>query len=479
MDATAGAVVVGRTLDSANATAKADEFSSAAAVAAFALYFARGTGTEDVVLSLPVTARTNRVLRGSGGMISNVVPLRLAVTATTTVAELSAAASLELTGALRHQRYRTEDMRRDRGLGAERGFFGPAINIMNFHPEVVLGSVTGRFHVLSTGPVEDLSVNIYPSASGEAPRIDFEANPHLYTADVLSDHVRRYVELLSRYMQALPDTRVHDLEILSEAERKSIVPARGPDALAPMTLPTILAHGVAASSEGIALSCGTQQLSYRELDRRSNVLARMLIRRGVGPGTSVVIALPRSIDAVIAWWSVAKTGAASVPVDPTYPVERIDHMVGDSNAVVGITDSTVHQMLPVDLDCISIDAFSFVGDESVVDDSDRTAPLRSGSHRLSDLHVRFHWYTERCCRHAQCVGRFHRMGSPRTRRRCTFASSAILVRKFRRLRLRNGSGRSVPGRRWSSLRQMSTAAASSQNCCAASASPTSSVRPQF
>ncbi|MDJ0108865.1 amino acid adenylation domain-containing protein, partial [Rhodococcus erythropolis] len=121
----------------------------------------------------------------------------------------------------------------------------------------------------------------------------------------------------------------------------------------------------------------TQQLSYRELDRRSNVLARTLIRRGVGPGTSVVIALPRSIDAVIAWWSVAKTGAASVPVDPTYPVERIGHMVGDSNAVVGITDSTVHQMLPVDLDCISIDAFSFVGDESVVDDSDRTAPLRS------------------------------------------------------------------------------------------------------
>ncbi|MCD2155393.1 non-ribosomal peptide synthase/polyketide synthase, partial [Rhodococcus cerastii] len=377
MDATPGAVVVGRTLDSANATAKADEFSSAAAVAAFALYFARVTGTEDVVLSLPVTARTNRVLRGSGGMISNVVPLRLAVTASTTVAELSAAASLELTGALRHQRYRTEDMRRDRGVGAERGFFGPAINIMNFHPEVVLGSVTGRFHVLSTGPVEDLSVNIYPSASGEAPRIDFEANPHLYTADVLSDHVRRYVELLSRYTQALPDTRVHDLEILSEAERKSLVPARGPDALAPMTLPTILARGVAASSEGIALSCGTQQLSYRELDRRSNVLARMLIRRGVGPGTSVVIALPRSIDAVIAWWSVAKTGAASVPVDPTYPVERIGHMVGDSNAVVGITDSTVHQMLPVDLDCISIDAFSFVGDESVVDDSDRTAPLRS------------------------------------------------------------------------------------------------------
>ncbi|MFC8935836.1 non-ribosomal peptide synthase/polyketide synthase, partial [Rhodococcus sp. NPDC057135] len=377
MDATAGAVVVGRPLDGASAVVSADGFSSAAAVAAFALYFARVTGTEDVVLSLPVTARTNKVLRGSGGMISNVVPLRVSVTATTTVAELSAAVQLELTGALRHQRYRTEDMRRDRGVGAERGFFGPAINIMNFHPEVVLGSVTGRFHVLSTGPVEDLSVNIYPSASGEAPRIDFEANPHLYDADDLGVHVRRYVDLLTRYNQTLPGTRVLDLEILSEAERMSLVPARGSAALKPMTLPSILARGVTASPEGIALRCGTEQLTYRELDRRSNVLARILVRRGVGPSAGVAIALPRSIDAVIAWWSVAKTGAACVPVDPTYPIERIAHMVSDSNAVVGLTDSTVRQALTGDLDWISIDGFSYVGDESVVDDAARTAPLRS------------------------------------------------------------------------------------------------------
>ncbi|UJC79083.1 amino acid adenylation domain-containing protein [Rhodococcus erythropolis] len=377
MDATAGAVVVGRPLDAANAMVNADGFSSVVAVAAFALYFARVTGTEDVVLSLPVTARTNKVLRGSGGMISNVVPVRVSVTARTTVAELSAAVQLELTGALRHQRYRTEDMRRDRGLGAERGFFGPAINIMNFHPEVVLGSATGRFHVLSTGPVEDLSVNIYPSASGEAPRIDFEANPDLYDADTLSDHVRRYVDLLIRYGDALPDTRVLDLEILSDEERMALVPARGPAALKPMTLPSILSTGVTASPEGIALQCGARQLTYRELDRRSNVLARMLIRLGVGPGAGVAIALPRSIDAVVAWWSVAKTGAACVPVDPAYPIERIAHMVRDSNAVVGLTDSTVRQFLPGDPDWISIDGFSYVGDESVVGDADRTAPLRS------------------------------------------------------------------------------------------------------
>ncbi len=58
-----------------------------AVIAAFAAYLAQMTGREDVVLSLPVTARTNAVLRRSGGMTSNVVPLRLTVSADTTVSQ--------------------------------------------------------------------------------------------------------------------------------------------------------------------------------------------------------------------------------------------------------------------------------------------------------------------------------------------------------------------------------------------------------
>ena len=135
-------------------------------------------------------------------------------------------------------------MRRDRGLGAERGFFGPAINIMNFHPEVVLGSVTGRFHVLSTGPVERPVGQHLSECLGRGAANRFRSQSpsvHRRCPERPCPPIRRTA--VPRYMQALPDTRVHDLEILSEAERKSIVPARGPDALAPMTLPTILAHG--------------------------------------------------------------------------------------------------------------------------------------------------------------------------------------------------------------------------------------------
>src|SRR5690606_18157442 len=149
--------------------------------AAFAAFLARVTGETDVVLSLPVSARTTVRLRRSGGMVSNVVPIRVGVEPDGSRDDLIDRMQLEFTGALRHQRYRHEDMRRDTGYGsADRGFFGPAVNVMMFDHEIRYGDSVGRRHVLSTGPVDDLSLNIYPSAPGQPAHIDLEANPHLY-----------------------------------------------------------------------------------------------------------------------------------------------------------------------------------------------------------------------------------------------------------------------------------------------------------
>ncbi|WP_063048903.1 non-ribosomal peptide synthetase [Nocardia arthritidis] len=86
-------------------------------------------------------------------------------------------------------------------------------------------------------------------------------------------------------------------------------------------------------------SADQRELSYRELDETSSRWARYLIGFGVGPGDFVVVAITRSVESVLAVWAVAKTGAAYVPIDPSYPAERIAHMIADSGAVVGLTTS--------------------------------------------------------------------------------------------------------------------------------------------
>ncbi|NEW43749.1 non-ribosomal peptide synthetase [Nocardia cyriacigeorgica] len=78
-------------------------------------------------------------------------------------------------------------------------------------------------------------------------------------------------------------------------------------------------------------------LTYQELDQASSQVARELIDRGVGPGDVVAIGIARSLESVLAVWAVAKTGAAYVPVDPGYPADRINHIVSDSGAAIGLT----------------------------------------------------------------------------------------------------------------------------------------------
>ncbi|WP_040812985.1 non-ribosomal peptide synthetase, partial [Nocardia concava] len=85
------------------------------------------------------------------------------------------------------------------------------------------------------------------------------------------------------------------------------------------------------------LPADQREISYRDLDARSSQLARELIGRGVGPGDMVAIGITRSIESVLSVWAIAKTGAAYVPVDPAYPPDRIEHLLTDSGAVLGLT----------------------------------------------------------------------------------------------------------------------------------------------
>ncbi|MEN0135621.1 MAG: amino acid adenylation domain-containing protein, partial [Rhodococcus sp. (in: high G+C Gram-positive bacteria)] len=364
------------------AVERLDSAFAAVAVAATAAFVARMTGSDDVVLSLPVSARTNAVLRRSGGMVSNVVPLRVSITPDTTVAALVSAVQLELTGALRHQRYRSEDIRRDAGAARDqRGFFGPAINIMNFHSEITLGELTGQFHVLSTGPVEDLSVNLYPSVAGSSSRIDFEANPALYGDGDLAGHHARFLDLLTRFADADPDARVAALDVLTADEHTQLVPATGSQAPAPALLAELFDAGVRANPDGTALILDDSTVDYRELDERSTALARLLLDRGVGPGDFVAVSFTRSVDSVVAVWATAKSGAAFVPVDPAYPAERIAHMLSDSGVSLGLTATAHRDVLPgTVVDWLALDDPALTSacaqmPVSPVTDADRPAPL--------------------------------------------------------------------------------------------------------
>ncbi|SEE28881.1 amino acid adenylation domain-containing protein [Rhodococcus jostii] len=307
-------------------------------VAAFAAYLSRLTGTTDIVLTLPVSARTTAAARRSAGMVANTVPLRLRADPAVGIRELVRRVQLELTGALRHQRFRSEEMR-CAGVASTRRDFGPRVNIMNFYRQIALGDLVGEFTVLPAGKIDDLAVNLYPSVAGQATRVDFTANPRLYSDNEVSALLSRFMNFLAAFTAAGPEDVLGALEVLTADERAEATtenPGRAPDAA---FLHELFLDRVTDRPDAVAVTCGEQSLTYAELDERSAAVAASLSETGVVAGDVVAVVLPQSPDLIATIIGVVRAGGVYLPVDPQYPPERIQYLLDDAEPVAVIADA--------------------------------------------------------------------------------------------------------------------------------------------
>ncbi|MFE6925793.1 amino acid adenylation domain-containing protein [Nocardia sp. NPDC057663] len=360
------------------AAARFDVGTPGLAMAALAVYYAQATGTEDVVLSLPVSGRTTAVLRRSGGMLANVVPLRVPVRADSTVADLVDAIRVEVSGALRHQQFRHEEIRSgdaDGQVTGGRGFVGPVVNIMLFPTDVDLTDVETSLHLLTSGPIEDLFVNFYQSGANAPIHVDFTANPDLYDSQTLARHHRRFLALFEAMIDADPDTPVRSLGYFLPDELPLRAGLRGAPAPAPRLLADVLDDGLSTAGPlATAVVSGERELTYGALDQVSARLSRRLSAAGAGPESAVLVALPRSTESVVAFWGVARSGAAYVPVGVSNPAERLATMATECGARLGITTSSLRTALPDSVTWIVLDDEGLAAGE-VTATADHTGPL--------------------------------------------------------------------------------------------------------
>src|SRR5690606_18169520 len=208
----------------------------------------------------------------------------------------------------------------------------------------------------------------------------------LFEARTVRGFAERFARLVAE-VAADPTRPIGDIDLLDELDREHLLPA-GPAVRTDVTLPRLLAAAVETAPRNLAVvfSDAVERLGgldYLELDARSTLLARELIDRGVGPEDLVAVAVPRSLESVLAVWAVAKTGAGFVPIDPAYPAERIAHMLADSGAVLGLTVTDEVAALPKRVRWLLLDDIAFVArlarfDTRPLTDADRRRPLHPG-----------------------------------------------------------------------------------------------------
>ena len=172
-----------------------------------------------------------------------------------------------------------------------------------------------------------------------------------YATDLFApDTVQRMGEHLQHILLAaveVPETRISAISLMGADERArlhdwSMGAARAPAA---QSVPEWVANGFRLYPQQEALVFGAARMSHQELDAASNRLARVLRQRGIARGSRVGLCLSRGHDLVIALLAILKTGAAYVPLDPDYPVQRLSFQIFDADLALMVTHRSVAQAL--------------------------------------------------------------------------------------------------------------------------------------
>ncbi|WP_269084370.1 amino acid adenylation domain-containing protein, partial [Streptomyces sp. 150FB] len=309
--------------------------------AAAFVYLNRMTGEQDVVIGLPVMGRKSAQSRRTPAMVSDVLPLRLRVSGEDSFTDLLKRATTEVNDALKHQRYRSEDLIREiRAGNRTQRIWNVVVNIMSFNDGINLGDLHGVPHNLSNGPVADLSVAVRETLGSPGLTIDFDGNSELYDRAELTGHQARFRHLLNQ-LTANPEAALRHADLVGPDERERIlVRWNDTDVDYPRNsaVHELFEAQAARTPDAVAVTGDDTVLTYAELNARADRLARHLLRAGVGTESRVAVLQERSVGVVVSSLAVLKAGGVYVPIHPNQPATRSEFILRDTSAMALLTD---------------------------------------------------------------------------------------------------------------------------------------------
>ena len=313
-----------------------------ALVAVFDVLLARYTGQEDVVVGTPIANRGRRETEELIGFFINTLALRTSLSGDPTFRELFARVRATALGAYAHQdlpfEKLVEELRPQRDL-ARNPIFQVMIALRNTPPQPLSlpGLALESLDVRRETSKFELALHFDESSDGL--RCTVEYSTELFDEPTIARLTGHFRTLLTAAV-ADPEQRVAAAPLLTAGERRQILVEWNDTARRPLpsgSIPGLFEARAAAFPNAPAVVDGEERLSASEVNARANRLARALLRSGAGPGERVAVCLERSADAVVALLAAMKTGAAYVPLDPSYPVDRLAFMLSDSSARVLVT----------------------------------------------------------------------------------------------------------------------------------------------
>ena len=300
------------------------------ALALVALWLGRLCSRMDYAAGFIFMRRMGSAALTSTGPVLNVLPFGVRLDAAESLPALAQRLAGQLKKMRRHQRYDAEQIVRDSGraAGAE-PLFGPVLNVKIFDYHLNIPGVQAQTHTLATGPVNDLELALFPDENGGL-SIEILANKQRYDAETLAQHASRLIGLIEQFADN-PSLCCGDAGMLLPTEHERLAKINDTTVEIPFTtLSALVTQQADKTPDAPALADARYQFSYREMRQQVVALASLLRERGVRPGDSVAVALPRSVFLTLALHGIVEAGAAWLPLDTGYPDDRLRMMLEDA-----------------------------------------------------------------------------------------------------------------------------------------------------
>jgi len=356
-------------------------------LSAFFVWLHRHSGQSDIAVGSPIANRDRPQLQGLIGLFANTIVLRTQCEGRLSFRTLLREVRETVLEASIHQDLPFEQLVTDAQLARDLSR-SPLVQVMfSLQDGSRICSTEPRDGALRAHPFageetpasRDLELLCTPAGDGLTVRAVFAAD--LFDGETIERWLGHFEQLLRSIVED-PEALVSELDVIPESERRELlVDWNATQAEFPreMCSHELFEAQARRTPDAVAVEFEGVELTYRELNGRANRLAHNLRAHGVGPDTPVGICVERCPEMIIGILGILKAGGAYLPLDPTYPGERLSYMLHDSGApLVVVRNQRPRALEQSTTACIGIDALT----EGRDDDPGRTATAQNLAHLI-------------------------------------------------------------------------------------------------
>ncbi|MGE7623526.1 amino acid adenylation domain-containing protein [Viridibacillus sp. NPDC096237] len=318
-------------------------------IAVMMIYYYKVLDQEDIVLGTPVLNRTDKMDKNTIGMYTSTVPVRMKVNPKLTIKEMLKEVLRELKHCLVHQKYPYDLLISDLELN-KKGYdslFKVCVNYYNTQYIKEVGGVPAEVKEYNGGNQSNSMQLVVNEWQEDYINLSFDYKISDYREEEITNMYAHIQNIVNQFL-GNEDMIIEDVQLYSEKEfHEKIYAANATKISYPdnKTIHQLFEEQVEKSPDQVALLSDGKTLTYRELNERANQLASFLKEQGVTKEKIVAIKANHSLELVVAILAVLKAGGAYLPIEPNYPIERINFMLQDSEAVILLTDDELHHDL--------------------------------------------------------------------------------------------------------------------------------------